>query len=52
MNDYLAVEKTRRPYLTGASAVSARHNLYPIPNIQIELSKVNGAATLKQNTGW
>jgi hypothetical protein len=52
INQYLAVEKTRRPYLTGASAVTARHRLYPLPNIQIELSKVNGQPTLKQNTGW
>ena len=52
INDYLAVEKTRRPYLTGASQVSQRHMLYPIPNIQIELSKVAGQPTIKQNAGW
>jgi hypothetical protein len=45
-------EKTRRLYKTGAEAFIARHLLYPIPNIQIELSKVGGQKTLTQNTGW
>ncbi|AHG89787.1 RagB/SusD domain-containing protein [Gemmatirosa kalamazoonensis] len=52
MNAYLAKEKTRRTYLAAAEPVAARHQLYPIPNIQIQLSKVNGAETLKQNPGW
>jgi hypothetical protein len=52
MNDYFAVEKTRRPHLAAVSTIAQRHRLYPIPNIQIELSKVGGAVTLAQNPGW
>jgi hypothetical protein len=50
--DYLAVEKTRRTWLAAATPPSAKHNLYPIPATEVELSKVNGQPTLKQNTGW
>jgi hypothetical protein len=52
LNTYLAAEKSRRLYLAAAEAVAARHRWYPIPAIQIELSKVAGAERLKQNTGW
>lgn len=52
LNEYVAVERTRRPYLTAAQAFAARHYLYPIPAIQIELSKVDGQERLTQNTGW
>jgi len=52
LNAYLTVEKTRRLYLTGAEAFTQRHRYYPIPAIQIELSKANGQATLTQNPGW
>jgi len=52
LNDYLAVEKNRRPQLAGAEPFGARHRYYPIPNIQIELSKSNGQNTLTQNPGW
>lgn len=52
LNDYLAVERTRRQYLAGASAVSDRHNLYPIPPIEIELSRVADENRLQQNAGW
>jgi hypothetical protein len=45
-------EKTRRLYLGSAEAFGARHRWYPIPDRQIQLSQVNGTATLKQNTGW
>jgi hypothetical protein len=43
---------TRRLYKAGAEAFAAKHAWYPIPSIQIELSKVAGANTLKQNAGW
>jgi hypothetical protein len=49
---YLAAEKSRRLYLTGAEVPAARHRLFPIPAIQIELSKSGGTSSLKQNTGW
>jgi hypothetical protein len=52
LNAYLAVEATRRPYLSAADAFSVRHNLYPIPTIQIELSRVPGEERLRQNPGW
>jgi len=45
--NYVAVEKNRLPWLASASFASRNH-LFPIPQIQIELS--HGA--LKQNTGW
>lgn len=52
MNTYLGIEKSRRLYLTGAEALTARHNLYPIPAEQIELSRVGSESRLQQNTGW
>ena len=45
-------EKTRRLQLGGAAAFTARHALFPIPAIQIELSKAGTGGGLKQNTGW
>jgi len=52
LNTYLTAEKVRRLYLAAAEPFASRHRWYPIPAIQIELSKVNGAETLKQNPGW
>jgi hypothetical protein len=58
LNEYIAAEQVRRPYLAAASAYSARHALFPIPTVQIELSRVtdpaSGAETeyLVQNPGW
>ena len=52
LNDYLAVEQTRRVQLGSAEAFTQRHRYYPIPAIQIELSKANGQNTLVQNPGW
>ena len=52
LNAYVAVEKNRRLYLLGAEAYASRHRYFPIPAIQIELSKANGQNTLTQNTGW
>jgi hypothetical protein len=51
LNAYLAVEKTRLNKLTSASAYEARHQLYPIPTRQIELSAGEGGG-LTQNPGW
>lgn len=45
-------EKTRVTYKSTAEAFTQRHLLYPLPNIQIELSKVNGEDRLVQNPGW
>ena len=52
LNNYVAVEKNRIPYLSLAATYSARHALYPIPSIQIELSQVGGQNRLQQNSGW
>jgi len=49
--NYVAIEKNRIPYLAGAS-FGARNHLYPIPAIQIELSKVGSTDMLVQNPGW
>jgi len=46
--NYLATEKNRLGWLGTAAPFEARHHLYPIPQIQVELS--HGALT--QNTGW
>src|SRR5687767_8217387 len=45
-------EENRRPYLTAAEAVVAKHLLFPIPAIQIQLSQVGGTPMLTQNPGW
>jgi hypothetical protein len=42
----------RRLYKAGAEAFIARHMLYPLPSLQIELSKVAGQSRLAQNPGW
>ena len=52
INAYMAVEKSRRLYLKDASPFTTRHQYYPIPAIQIELSKVGSTSRLKQNPGW
>ena len=45
-------EDTRRTYKTSAEAFADRHRWYAIPQDQIDISKVGGQETLKQNTGW
>lgn len=52
LNAYVAAESGRRDFLTGAAAFSGRHSLYPIPTVQIELSRVEGEDRLVQNPGW
>ncbi|HET7189253.1 MAG TPA: RagB/SusD family nutrient uptake outer membrane protein [Gemmatimonadaceae bacterium] len=45
-------EKARRAQLTSAETFVQRHYLYPIPDLQIQLSTVGGTSTLTQNPGW
>jgi hypothetical protein len=45
-------EETRRLYLAAAEPFAAKHALYPIPQIQISLSRVGGQDRLTQNPGW
>ena len=52
LNNYIAIEKIRRPFLTLATSFDARHARYPIPDIQIDLSKVGNEERLVQNPGW
>lgn len=52
ITDYLATEKNRRSYLSAASPFTSRDLLFPIPTIQIELSKSGNSENLKQNPGW
>ncbi len=51
-NEYLAVEKTKRTYLEASGGFEDRHMLYPLPSVQIELSKVGGVPQLQQNSGY
>ena len=39
-------------YKISAEDFTSRHLLYPLPNIQIELSKVGATSRLTQNPGW
>jgi hypothetical protein len=45
-------EKSRRPQLAAAEPFTSRHQLYPLPTLQIQLSSVGGASRLTQNPGW
>ncbi len=45
-------EENRRTHLQSAEAYTPNHNLYPIPAIQIQLSRVGGQDRLTQNPGW
>ncbi|OLE70712.1 MAG: hypothetical protein AUG74_07285 [Bacteroidetes bacterium 13_1_20CM_4_60_6] len=49
---FIGKEDTRRIFLAAAATFAPRHHLYPIPSIQIELSKVGTQSALQQNTGW
>ena len=51
-NEYLQVEKTKRTYLEASGGFEDRHILYPLPSVQIELSKVDGTPQLQQNAGY
>ncbi len=50
--NYVAAEKARIPYLKDAAAYGPRYRYYPIPTVQIELSKVGTTERLVQNPGW
>jgi len=53
ITNYLASEKARIPYLAQAvTPITAKYAYYPIPTVQIELSKVGTTSRLTQNPGW
>ncbi|MFT4031575.1 MAG: RagB/SusD family nutrient uptake outer membrane protein [Siphonobacter sp.] len=52
LNEYLAIEQTKRLYLKGAAFVKGKHEYFPIPLQEILYSQLNGKATLTQNPGY
>ena len=52
LNAYTAKESTRRSYLDGAVPFETKHEWYPFPNTQIQLSVSEGVEQLSQNPGW
>ena len=52
LNAYVAVEKNKFGCYIGAETFTAKHTLFPIPAVEIELSKIDGVAQLKQNPGY
>jgi hypothetical protein len=54
LNTYVSVEQDRRPFMEAAATYSSQHSWYPIPNVQIELTRGAGdsESPLRQNDGW
>lgn len=57
INNYIngeggGAEKARRLYKANAEPFGQKHLLFPIPYIQVNLSKVGDQQRLTQNTGW
>ena len=52
MLDYLTKESTRRQYKTAQAVFEPKHMLFPIPQIEIDLSKQGTQSLLTQNPGW
>lgn len=51
LNSYVAVEKTRRNYMSTASFTAGKNEYYPIANRVIEIAQ-KGGNTLAQNPGY
>jgi hypothetical protein len=52
LNDYYAVEGTKRTYLNNVKFVAGKHEYFPIPIQEILNTQVNGKTTLKQNPNY
>ncbi|MFY9151634.1 MAG: RagB/SusD family nutrient uptake outer membrane protein [Prolixibacteraceae bacterium] len=52
MNNYLTTEAPRQSYLSGKSFKAGTSEIWPVPQNQIDLSKVNGVSSLTQNPGY
>jgi hypothetical protein len=52
LNDYMAVEKTRRSHIAKSPGFLDKHYLYPIPQNQIDLSAKEKVPQLKQLPAW
>lgn len=52
INDYLAVEKTRIGHLSTTQFVEGKHEYFPLPQQEIDMSRSGGEPLLKQNPGY
>jgi starch-binding outer membrane protein, SusD/RagB family len=55
MNDYIEVERTRRSHIEKAKVNGGyqdKHDLFPLPQLQLDLSSINNVPQLKQNEAW
>ncbi|PQA60021.1 RagB/SusD family nutrient uptake outer membrane protein [Siphonobacter curvatus] len=52
LNNYIQYESKITTDLIGGRFTAPKNNYFPIPQRQIDLSAVNGQATLKQNQGY
>lgn len=52
LNAYVAKEKTKRSYLEGAVYQKGKHEYYPIPEVEIVNSSINGVPVLVQNPNY
>jgi starch-binding outer membrane protein, SusD/RagB family len=54
LTDFLTVEKTRRTQLYAGTQqpTATKLKYYPLPSVEIDLSKIDGVAQLKQNAGY
>ncbi len=54
LTDFLTVESTRRTQLYSGTQqpTATKLKYYPLPAVEIELSKIDGVPQLKQNTGY
>jgi len=48
LNAYIAVEKTRHAFLTGAQFIKGRNEYFPIPQVEVDFTK----GLYKQNPGY
>ena len=52
LNNYIATEGPRQSYMSGKSFKPGVNEIFPIPQNEIDLSKVNGVSSLTQNPGY
>jgi len=52
LNNYLSVDGTIMPHLSGRVFTKGQHEVAPIPQREIDLSQKDGSSVLVQNTGY
>lgn len=52
LNNYIATEAPRQSYMSGKTFTAGKNEIFPIPQNEIDLSKVNGVSSLSQNSGY